>query len=165
VSLDLSLTQTTVKPAIVGTDLGRGAVRRPLCEPSLVGSSIIEPAEGLAPGFEQYRDRIASVETEDAQPVGLLVTYVVPVDRLIGFRWLRPRWRPSQGLMGWFMPTDGRADEVYGLTVEELEEGRWSQWRLRWLNGRERQEAWEQYLREWGPHDSLDYESQAGPDL
>jgi hypothetical protein len=50
--------------------------------------------------------------------------------------------------------TQGRADEILGLTVAELDEGRWGGSRLRWLAGTERDAAWAEYLKDWGPHES-----------
>lgn len=47
-----------------------------------------------------------------------------------------------RGLQGVVHATQGRADEILGLTVAELDEGRWGGSRLRWLTGSERDAAW-----------------------
>jgi hypothetical protein len=116
--------------------------------------AVVEGKKLLEPGFDKYRDGIASVEDKDGRVEGLLVTYAEHVQELVGFRSFRPRWRPTEVFKGWFMPSEGRADEVIGLALEDLEQGRWGDSRLRWLSGPERDAAWAQYLSQWGPHES-----------
>lgn len=120
---------------------------------------VVEPKQLLDSDHDKYRDRIASVEDHDGRVEGVLVTYA-EVDEFVGFRRLRPRWRPTEIFKGWFMPTEGRADEVYDLTIAELDGGDWGQHRLRWLAGSERDAAWAEYLSEWGPHESSDLRDQ-----
>lgn len=108
----------------------------------------------LEPEHDQFRDQIAAVEDRAGNTVGHLVTYAREYDELRGFSGLRPRWRETERLEGWFMPVDGRADEEY-LDLDEVQAGTiWGDHRLRWLEGTERDESWQKYLDEWGPHES-----------
>lgn len=117
---------------------------------------VVEPKHLLEPEYDKHRDQIACVETADGRVEGFLVTYAEHVEQLVGLRGLRPRWRPTEVFKGWFMPTEGRANEVLDLTSAELDESRWGASRLRWLAGVERDAAWDKYLQEWGPHEASD---------
>lgn len=106
----------------------------------------------LEPKYDRFRDRIAAVETAVGDTVGYLVTYAQERDEFRGFRGLRPKWRQTERLEGWYMPVAGRADEEY-LDLDDVEASTiWGDHRLRWLEGTERDEAWHRYLDEWGPH-------------
>ena len=116
--------------------------------------SIVEPKKLLEPAFGAYSDRMASVEGEDGQHLGYLITYAEHVEEFVGLRGLRPRLWPTEVFKGWFMPEEGRADEVWPLEAADLDPGQWGNDRLRWLEGAEREAAWAKYLAEWGPHES-----------
>jgi hypothetical protein len=108
----------------------------------------------LEPKYDQLRDRIAAVEDPAGNTVGHLVTYAREYDEYRGSSGLRPKWRQTERLEGWFMPVAGRADEKY-LDLDEVQAGTiWGNHRLRWLEGAERAESWQKYLDEWGPHES-----------
>lgn len=110
------------------------------------------PPELLDRSYAKYRDAIAAVEDASGNAVGYLVTYAREVHRFEGFSGLRPKWRPTEQFIGWFVPTQGRADEEY-LDLDDINSGTWGPDRLRWLEGTERIAAWQKYLDEWGPHD------------
>lgn len=114
--------------------------------------SVRLPVELLDRRYDKYRDAIAAVEHANGSAVGYLVTYAREIDRFEGFSRLRPTWRHSEQMVGWFVPAEGRADEVY-LDIEDLESNTWGADKLRWLQGPERDAAWRKYLDEWGPHD------------
>ncbi|HEY5783329.1 MAG TPA: hypothetical protein VIT65_00990 [Microlunatus sp.] len=81
------------------------------------------------------------------------MTYAEEYEDFCGLSGLRPKWRPTERFMGWFMPVDGRADEEH-LDLEEDDAGvMWRNHTLRWLEGSERDELWQKYLDEWGPHE------------
>jgi hypothetical protein len=117
-----------------------------------VPRSLRLPVELLDRRYDKYRDAIAAVEDASGNAVGYLVTYAREQARFEGFSRLRPKWRPTERIVGWFVPTQGRADEEY-LEIDDLESGTWGPDKLRWLQGSERDAAWRRYLDEWGPHD------------
>ena len=114
--------------------------------------SLLLPVELLDRRYDKYRDAIAAVDDASGNAVGYLVTYAREQDRFEGFSRLRPKWRPTERIVGWFVPTQGRADEEY-LQIDDLESGTWGADKLRWLQGSERDAAWRRYVDEWGPHD------------
>ena len=106
----------------------------------------------LRPEYDKFRDRIAAVEDPTGSTVGHLVTYAQECDEFRGFSDWRPKWRQTERLEGWYMPVDGRADEEY-LDPDDVGASIiWGDHRLRWLEGTERDELWQKYLAEWGPH-------------
>lgn len=107
----------------------------------------------LGPEYDAYRDVIASVEDEQGKVEGTVVVYVRDVFDFEGFRAFRPIWRPAEQLIGWYMPVEGRADEFY-LELSDLQTNALGTSTLRWLQGAERDAAWQRYLDDWSPHEA-----------